>query len=192
MKPLTILIPTITGREQLLDRLLQSLEPQCSGVADIDIYLDEGKEKGGKTTGEKRNDLVNRCKTPYCCFIDDDDAIASDYISEILTGILTEVDCVTFSGHLIQHGYSGHITFDFRIGNPYDDLKDMKNRTLRRPPNHLCAIKTEIMQKIPFPDITFGEDYTQCLAMAQSGVLKTEHHVDKVLYYYYYHKRKPY
>ncbi len=188
---LSILMPTLHEREHLLGRLLDRLQPQCYDdngrqVAQILTYQDNRETP----TGAKRNALVNQCETPYACFVDDDDDVAMDYVPAILAGIEHNPDCVTFLGTII----SGMMitNFEFRIGNPYDSksVKIGQKYMYRRPPNHLCAIRTEILKKYPFPDKTRFEDYEQCLTMAKEQALKKEYHINRVLYYYYYTKKQ--
>ena len=189
---LSILIPTLTERKHLLQRLIDRLTPQLydeqgNKMAAIITYEDNREA----TTGHKRNQLVKACETPYASFIDDDDDVAMDYVPAILQGINQyQPDCITFLGKII----SGQMMteFEFRIKNPYDSkATKIGNRYVyRRPPNHLCAIRTEILRQYPFPDKTRFEDYEQCLTMAKEDALKTEYHINKTLYYYFYTKKQ--
>lgn len=186
---LSILIPTLTERGHLLERLLNRLEPQCTGLEDQVEILVMGDNRQ-MTTGSKRNSLVSHAKGLYCSFVDDDDDVAMDYVEQLIAGAKNTPDCITFQGNIISGNFTS--LFDFRIGYPYDSKAQQINgkRTYRRPPNHLCAIRTEIMKQYPFPDKVRFEDYEQCLQMAKDEALKTEHHINKVLYYYFYTKKK--
>jgi hypothetical protein len=206
---LSILIPTLPERSHLLDRLMNCLSSQAVDGIQISTLSDDGwfniegnntysirvsnpsipNQYKGWTTGAKRNELVRLCTTDYAAFIDDDDIVATDYIESIMEGISKGVDCITFNGQIIFDRTFAR-NFSFRIGYPYDPKFNQALNMYRRPPTHLCAIKTEILRQFPFPDITRGEDYQQCLEMQKAGALKTEHHINKTLYYYYY-TRKP-
>jgi len=205
---LSILIPTIECRVHLLGRLISALEPQLfiggEQVAKIDVLSDKApdpkeikhEQLGFLSTGAKRNKLEQDCGTEYCVHFDDDDMPSDDYVSSLYEGIKKGVDVVTFRGEMCnlltkaRNEFVFHILDEKRRPMPYDDVKLNGRKIYRRPPNHLCCIKTELALKIPFADITWAEDYDKCLRMQEAGLLKTEHHVNKVLYYYLYTPNK--
>jgi hypothetical protein len=59
-----------------------------------------------------------------------------------------------------------------------------------RPPNHLNVIKASIAKQFKFPEKNFGEDMEWSMQIQQSGLLKTEAHIDETLYYYIYKTNK--
>ena len=55
-----------------------------------------------------------------------------------------------------------------------------------RYPNHLNCIKSSIAKQFKFPEINFGEDTLWADKVFKSGLIKTEHFIDKVIYHYKY------
>ena len=77
---LSILICTLKGRDEYLNRVLQVLEPQKTDDVEILIESDERQ----MTIGQKRNKLLDRAIGDYICYVDDDDLVSVDYIEKIL------------------------------------------------------------------------------------------------------------
>lgn len=191
MPILSILIPTLTERQQQYETLLTKLLPQCYDASGNQLaYIIPYRDNRQYTTGYKRNKLVAACDTPYCAFFDDDDMPSDDYISSILTALEQQPDVVTFKGKMFWD--SSQIDFEFRIGHPYDHkpVKVNGQATYRRMPNHLCPMLTEIHRKFPFPDIVRAEDFDQCHRMADAKIFQSEVHINKYLYYYFYTRKQ--
>ena len=53
-----------------------------------------------------------------------------------------------------------------------------------RFPNHLNCIKKSIANQITYPEINHGEDTDFAHKLYASGLIKTEHYIDNVLYHY--------
>ena len=53
-----------------------------------------------------------------------------------------------------------------------------------RPPNHLNPMKREIAIQFKFPEQYHGEDLCWAMALAQSGLLKTEETITEPYYFY--------
>lgn len=179
---LTILIPTLTERKQFLDRLLQVLAPQCLHTGVKIIKLEDNREA---TIGEKRNRLIDNSKTEYSVFIDDDDTVSADYIDLVLEGINKGVDVVSFRGVITSQGKNPQ-QFIHKLGLVYEQIGNV----YYRPPNHLNPMKTEYVKQIRFPETSFGEDADFAKRMAESGLLKTEHFIDKPIYFYQFRSKK--
>jgi len=187
---LTILIPTLYDREHHYRNLMDCLAPQAFDCTGNQLfYITPNIDNYESTTGQKRNELVQSCTTDYCWFIDDDDIVASNAIELILKGIEQNVDAITFKGRITHNGANPEI-FEHKLGNPYETVKRGSANYYLRPPNHINVIKTSIMKAYPFPDITIGEDTTQCLLMRDAGAIKTNYHIDEVLYFYNYVSKK--
>src|SRR5665213_1512186 len=91
---LSILICNVQKRLQKLSQLVEHLEKQAHNKPVEILWLGDTKTM---TVGEKRNKLLSISKGDYVCFVDDDDWVADDYIDEILNGIESKPDCVTFN-----------------------------------------------------------------------------------------------
>jgi glycosyltransferase involved in cell wall biosynthesis len=187
---LTICIPTIPERATKLQQLLEVLKPQAAAYGtEILINESESEKNGGKTTGAKRNELIEQVKTPYACFIDDDDMIAPDYMDAVYEGLLKDVDVVGFEGIITTAGHSPYI-FRHSIKYNYEEKKVNGRMMYFRPPNHLNPMRTDFFRAVPFPDITFAEDYSFCNTLKDTGLITTEHYIDRPIYFYQYNHKK--
>ena len=173
------------GREVYFNRLMKSLEKQRT--EEVEILFTKTPPFNQRTkqysTGEKRNDLLQKAKGDYVVFVDDDDEVTEDYIETILE-CCDGVDAIGIGGWYTQDGGNYH---DFKTSIHYEDYDT--NTTYFRHVNHICPIRREIAQQMKFPHITFGEDSAYSKQLKQSGLLKTEHQT-KMIYHYKYRSRK--
>lgn len=194
-KPLlSLLIPTVVGREQELKSLLAKIKtgPIIEAYPHCDIRIDFknrpievviAKDEKQMTIGGKRELLYNSANGLYSWQIDDDDSIAEDAISLILQAIKENpgVDCVTFRENCMRNG-------EYKSSNHslvYEKWQDnFDGYDYVRCPFYKDVIRTEIAKSVPFPKIRYGED--EQWSMALRPHLKTEYHIDKELYYYFY------
>jgi glycosyltransferase involved in cell wall biosynthesis len=184
---LSILIPTLPERWTLLRPLINSLTTQA-GTFEVELIIDD-KARGAVTTGQKRNDLIERSLGEYFVFIDDDDEIPQYYLSEIFKAIEHNPDVITFNGHMTTDGIDP-VDFEIRLNHPYiNDPREGKDYYLRFP-NHLCPMKRELVKDFKFPDVTMGEDYAWAKQIHDSGVLKTEYVIEKNMYHYKFISKK--
>lgn len=75
----TILTPTIEGREELLVEAVQSVRAQTEEVAHF-VYLDT--ERQGPAVG--RNLLLERVQTEWVGFLDDDDLLDAEHVETLM------------------------------------------------------------------------------------------------------------
>lgn len=182
---LSILIPTLSSRRPLCDSLHWHLVQQKTEEVEILVYEDNGEEAIGK----KRNDLLDWAKGEYVCYFDDDDIPSKDYVKHILEGIEKGVDCVSLRGVITWDGENPEL---FEHSIKYDAYKTNDTGAIKyeRYPNHLNAIKSSIAKQFKFPEINFGEDTDWATQIHKSGLIKTEHYVDAVIYHYQYISKK--
>lgn len=179
---LSILIATMDSRRTLFERVYNKMRGQIltanlHGEVEIISERDNGKRK----TGHKRNILVNRAKGDYVCFVDDDDDVASDYVTRIVTATKQGADCVGITGRIMWHGK--WIAFVHSL--QYKNYSRAKDGTFLRSPNHLNPIRRTIALRHPFTCKDHGEDTDYAMAMARSGALKTETFLDDPPMYWY-------
>lgn len=174
---LSILIPTLPIRFHKFQTLLFKLQKQATEDVEI-IYLGDTKSH---TVGEKRNILLNIAKGKYSIFVDDDDDIADTYISELLNTITNNngVDVICFQVEISINGsewkkvyYSKKYARDFNHATHYERL-----------PNHLMCFRTELARKVPYKNISFGEDAD--FAKEILLLIESETIIPKTLYYYH-------
>lgn len=181
MTKLSILIPTIVGREKQYNSLIESLEPQLTDDVEICVLKDD-KEN---TIGKKRNILLQNAEGEYVTFADDDDGLSLNYVELLLQAINSGHDCASLKGHyFINNVFIG--TFEhslkykkWKTNNGNSEIK------FERYPNHLNCIKAAIAKQFKFEEINHGEDYKWSKAIHESGKLKTEFYIPDVIYHYY-------
>ncbi len=184
---LSVLICTITSRKDLLKRLLNCLHKQIEFGVEILIEEDDGKIP----IGAKRNTLIRRARGEYCCFIDDDDLVSENYISEILKAIKNKPDCCSLKGIMTSNGENPvefYHSIEFCEWFDKEDEKGVK--TYFRCPNHLNVIKTSICNKVMFnPKMNIGEDrdFSERVLIH----LKKEQPLDKSTYFYLFVCKRP-
>jgi len=199
MKPiLTIAIPTIEGRESQFNTLqLWLLAQNVGGFAKI-ISEKDNKEMA---IGAKRQLLLDKCDTEYIVQIDDDDNVPMDYISEIRKALETKPDCIGYleeirpSGKIACHSnefsqwhgpglYNKETTLRRHLIMPNDERFGPDYHYLRTI-FHKDVIKTDIARQIGLnTSLRFAEDHDFSIRLKQSGLLKNEVFIDKIMYYY--------
>lgn len=182
---LSILIPTLVKRREFCKSLQWELAKQKTDEVEVLAYEDSGE----KTIGEKRNQLLEWAKGEYVAFIDDDDTVSKDYIELVLKGIKEGKDCISLRGVITFDGENPEI---FEHSIKYDEYRtnDTGVPKYERFPNHLNAIKASIAKQFKFPEINHGEDTDWATQIKKSGLIKTEHYIDKVIYHYQFVSRK--
>jgi len=175
----SILIATLRQRSALLDRLMGILEPQLNDQVEVLLEPDSGEI----TTGTKRNKLVARAKGDYVAFIDDDDRVASDYVSRILGALESSPDCVGIEGIWTSKDQERRFIASLRYKTWHE-----ANGLFLRSPNHINPVVRTIASQVPFPDKVWGED-----SVYSEGILphlKTEVYLDGDLYFYDHNPNK--
>lgn len=146
---------------------------------------DDGKE----SIGAKRNYLLDKAKGEYVCFFDDDDKPSRDYVKHVMEGISKGVDCISLRGVITWDGENPEI-FEHSIKYPAYVTNDTGFPRYERYPNHLNVIKSSIAKQFKFPEINHGEDTAWATEIKNSGLIKTEHYIDKVIYHYQFKANK--
>ena len=184
-KKLTIGILTLDEEERkvLLNRLLSFLNMHMSEEDRKDIEILVNIDDGTKSVGQKRNEILDRAKGEYVCFIDDDDLVDEEYTSLIMKTIreTEDLDCIGFGG---MYYVDGNETMIFKHANKYGGHYKDGFGIQHRPVNHLNPVRTEYAKQIRFPEQDFGEDSDYCDRLLESGLLKNEVILDKVMYHY--------
>jgi hypothetical protein len=197
---LTILIPTVNGREELCQRLLDKIKGyavwveaeilernckwNCGYMYDGSVGYMICKDDKTMTIGEKRERMYKEATNLYCWQIDDDDDIADNAIELILEAIKQEPDCITFQEYVNIDGReykSNHsLSYPGWMGDGNQVLSDGFH--FWRTPFFKSVIKTEIAKSVPISHIRWGEDNDWADKLKPH--LKTEVHIDQQLYLY--------
>jgi len=170
---LSVLVASVDCRRA---EVVQSLFAQSTEDTEILVLTDNRR----RTIGQKRNDLLALAQGDYVCFVDDDDAVAEDYVAALTAGIRTGADAITFD---VSVSLNGSQPFPQVFSKDFPKRRNLHD-VWERWPNHLCPVRTDLARKVGFPAWRVGEDadYAERLR----PLLKTEHHIDRTLYHYNY------
>ena len=154
---LSVLIPTLVSRRSAFGQLTEELHRQIFELPDpgrVEIqYLSDCYQL---TAGQKRQKLLGMARGEYVAFVDDDDAVAADYVAAILDAIDhgNSPDCVVFAGRYAVDGVDyGRTDFDLE----HRVYANHARRYLRSP-NHLCPVRAELARRVGFSEANCGED----------------------------------
>ena len=172
---LSILICTVPSRvDSYFPKLLERLLPQATKDVEI-LWLGDNKQR---SVGQKRNDLLDLAQGEYVTFIDDDDMVSKDYVSELLNAIRGGADVINFNVMCsVNGGEYKRVDYDARFKNDHNTKEAYK-----RISNHLMCCKRVLAQTARFPEINMSEDaqYAKKLKL----LIKTQTFIEKPLYYY--------
>jgi hypothetical protein len=185
---LSILIPTIPEREDMLSNLLHNLLLQIDDLStwhptlgEVQLHFDDRASflNGGPSIGEKRHWLVCHAKGKYLCFLDDDEDIAPNYIETLVRLCQNNSDVVTFRS-LAKNDFYWTI-IDMSLQNKLNEEAN-PDRIIKRPPWHVCPVKSEYAKQYNFEDLNYGEDWNWFEKVLRH--CRTESHTDAVLHCY--------
>ena len=184
---LSILIPTVVGREKQYKHLLNRIMKAENGFAILsgrveDIKLCDNKEM---TIGEKRERLYQMANGLYSWQIDDDDDIADNAIELILNAIKSnpEIPCITFREKCMMNGVYKSSNHSIRYSQWMDNQDGFD---YVRSPFYKDVIRTDIAKSVPFPHIRYNED--EQWSKALKPFLTDEIHINEELYHYIYNE----
>jgi hypothetical protein len=176
---LSILTPTIRGRESQLAKLQDKMQSQIGTQYGIPIveHLTLSDNRA-RSIGAKRQALVDIARGKYIAFCDDDDDVSDDYVARLLAAAESNADVITFRQRAIYNGRESEIVFG--INNPEEQFND--NGTTLRAPWHVCAWKREVVAGCLFGESNYKEDLVWCHQARKR--IRTGHHIDAVLHTY--------
>ena len=178
---LTILIPTVPGRESRLQTLIQSIHARSAGLR-VEIKIDFDNRE--VSIGAKRQRLLQGAQGKYCVFVDDDDAITDAYFEDVRATIAGGFDVMRLRGQI------EHRTFTHSLSNTLD-MPMVVGEEFLRPPNHLNPVLSDIAKNVPFKDAKRGEDLDWSITLSKMKLLSTEYQSDKSRIHYIYNVRAP-
>ena len=190
MKPkLSILTPTIPGREKQLAELQENIHKQLLHAGGSIMFSDHKSRMADvehlcfcdnrtRSIGGKRQALVDIARGEYIAFVDDDDDISDDYVASLLNAIETGADVITFRQCAIYNGLKSEVVF----GVKNQDQPFQPGGITLRAPWHVCAWKRERVAGCLFSESNYGEDIVWCIQARQR--IKTAHHIDRILHTY--------
>lgn len=194
---LSILIPSLKSRQELLSDLVCGLILQCGIITHIESFIESGCtililkfssveiitaiDNKCVTTGEKRNILLKLAKNEYVTSIDDDDYVYPYFVEEILSAIQSNPDCVATNGIITTDGKD---SIEWRLSKDYQNVTvcDCGKNIYLRTTNHISPVRRELALKAGFPNISNAEDKEYSIRL--NPYLKTEIKIDKPMYWY--------
>jgi glycosyltransferase involved in cell wall biosynthesis len=178
---LSIGILGLTSRDEMRSKLVGELNSQISSLPNINsVEVIVNVDDGSKTTGAKRQEVVDQAKGEYICFIDDDDWVDPNYLNEIFLALASKPDCVTFKGLITTDGKNPE-EFNFSLDYPQNIWEQDAKGVHMRCPSTFCPIKSSIAKQFKYKDIYCAED--RIWAIEIWPLLGTEVHIDKHLYF---------
>ena len=132
------------------------------------------------TVGHKRNLLLKKATGKFIVYIDDDDMVVEDYVTNIVNAIENNrnIDCIAINGTYSVDGGAKQKWFISKDYNKWYEERNIYYRT----PNHISPVKREIALLCGFPSMSFSEDYHYSMAILPH--LKKEATIEKPLYHY--------
>ena len=132
---LSLLVPTVPGREPKLAQLLDRLDKQIALRKDVELLV--LRDNRSMPIGDKRNKMLSLARGAYVAFIDDDDMVSEDYVASIVAGLACTPDVLTFLVKVTGHG-AGKIC-RYGLALQHQDLP----HEYRRQPNHLRFVQRD-------------------------------------------------
>ncbi len=183
MIKLSVLVLSVPNRLRFFyPRIMKQLIDQTKNRTDVELLALFDNKK--RSLGMKRQALLDLAQGEYCVFIDDDDRISDDYISEIMNALYnnSNCDCVVFDTEMrINNGQPIIVKCDAEFKYGY---VDNNNHSLgfRCKPAHIMVYKTSIAKAHKYNDMNRAED----VDWGERACLDIKHQVriDKVLYFY--------
>jgi hypothetical protein len=167
-----ILIATVGIREASFRRLLDVLLPQTNENVTILAHWNNFETN----LGHIRQTLVEEATADYISFIDDDDLVPQDYVTEIYPHL--DRDYVGFKLKFYDKGVEGKVAIhSLKHSGWYED-----ENYFYRDLSCLNPIKRELALQARY-DTSMPEDVSWSSALR--GKVKTERFLDKYMYYYY-------
>ncbi len=192
---LSILIPTIPERSKALQKLLKKLQSQLRDRSDVEILclLDNRSLE----IAEKRNALLDLARATHVAFLDDDDDVSDDYVSQILGAIHQAplVDVITFHQTFRLNGKPGRVLCAVEHPNePLTPAGLLSYRDMKRPPFHWCVWKRDLASSERFLPKFSGRD-RQSIEDADwlqrlYPKVGSSHKIDRFLHHYEFDERQ--
>jgi len=188
---LSVLVPTLESRRESFEHIWERLASQVRAAgAEHTIELLYDRDNRQRSLGTKRNDMVRHASGRFVAFVDDDDAIADDYIARIYEVLQRrpDIDCVGIRGVIT---FQGSHPREFSHSIRHQDYFS-RGHNYFRPPYHLNPILRSIVLRYPYRPISYSEDIEWAMRVQRAGALRREEFIDTPLYYYRSRRRWSY
>jgi len=178
---LSILTPTIPGREKQVHALQTRIEEQISALKSSGqiehLILSDNRQR---RIGAKRQALLDIARGQYIAFVDDDDDVADTYVDELLKAAASGADVITFLQGATYNGQQSVVDFQLGQGDHTYNPGGITNRDAW----HVNAWRRSCVAHCQFGETNYGEDLTWCRQARR--MVKTTVHIPKILHYYHH------
>jgi len=156
-----------------MKELLRQIEPYKQNVELISLF-----DNKKRSIGKKRQEMINLAQGQYLVFIDDDDRITEDYVSQIMTKLYENpnTDCVVFDSICSVYGTTKYCKYGIEFEYCDNGLE------WRGKPAHTMVYASHIAKKHQYSDMVYAEDLDWVKRACLD--IKNQTRIDKVLYYY--------
>jgi glycosyltransferase involved in cell wall biosynthesis len=179
----SVLIPTMPGREQGLQRLMNSLYEKVGRIApDLRMEICMDFDNRESSIGMKRQRLLERAKGKYLSFIDDDDEITDAYIEDLWACIQGNYHTMRIRGQMSQYQFVHSV--DIKLTDMMATNDEIPY--FQRPPNHLNPMLSDVAKLIPFKNAVHGEDLDWTINLYKHRFLSYEYQSDPSRIHYVY------
>lgn len=190
---LSILICSLESRASMLKELCFELQKQITDytVQDFEnsqhIEVLTNIDNRQKSTGLKRQELLEQATGKYIIFIDDDDWPEPCYIAELMKACASDADCFAMNGYITTNG---HYKIPWRLSRRYinETIHEGGQMIYLRTTNHITGVKRELALQAGFPDKSNAEDkwYSERVVM----LCKSEYEITPPMYHYRFNNHK--
>ena len=154
----SVLIATLTHREEKLLGLLRSLLPQAE-TCPVPVEVVALRNYGEKAISQYRQALLDDAQGMYVSFVDDDDDVFPHYVAAITAALELRPDVVGFEAEcrgLLARKTLMSVKY---WGACWDSVMQDGERVYLRYITHLCPVRTELARQAGFPgEFRYGED----------------------------------
>ena len=159
---LTVMIPAVL--ERLGSRLLEDLQQQAAilppGRHEVEILALYDNRK--RSTGLKRQVLLDAAQGQFVTCLDDDDGVAPNYLHLVTTAIVEhpEVDVIVFNSvSKLDHGNPFRVIPGIEFENEQCHKDGDFWADIHRKPWHWCVWNARLAKAAKFPDGYIDDDW---------------------------------
>lgn len=180
-----VLIPTIPHRDGSLRALLAEFDRQWQAGFGVRVLRDNLQRPGLASHG-KRQELLESSAADYVCDVDDDDWVEADYVASVMEALQSRPDYVGFQVRFTRDGRDPAIArhsleYDGYAGGYSDDGVTRDRDFWTRDITHLNPVRRELALLGNWNDQIDNDWAAQ---LRESGQVKTQVMIDRVLYHY--------
>ena len=178
----SILIPALTERES---KLVAELHRQ---IGDKPVELLVLTDNRKRSTGRKRQALLDLAQGRYITHLDDDDWVMPTYIEDVLAAVyLSCPDVVVFDQLCFWNNDNPFVVrcgIEFENEGIHKDAEDRLWQDIHRKPWHWNVWRADLAKSANFPDGYIDDDWFWLKQLMPK--VKTQHRIEKVLHHYHY------